>query len=149
MQKMNKFEELLKCKVCQSTFKEPVLLPCYETVCQKDLALEAGKYSIQCTFCGDEHVANESKGFPVDKRTQDFLNLYFDQLIHGAEYKSGKDCIEDMNAKFKEVETLEKDPQNYIYEYFLELKTKVCFNFSLLKIIGSSESCTISFILKK
>ncbi len=127
MLKMNKFEELLKCKVCQSTFTNPVLLPCFETVCQKDLIPTDGKLIIDCKFCGDQHVATADKGFPVDKRTQDFVNLFFDQLFHGVLYKNGKNCIEDLDSKFKELEVLEKDPHNYIYEYFLELKTKVRF----------------------
>lgn len=122
MLKTNKFEELLKCKVCKRTFKDPVVLPCYETICRNDLTNIDGK--LKCFFC-NEHHEHPEKGFPVDKRTQDFLDLFYEQLVHSCAYKTSKASIEDLDTKFKEVNILEKDPYNYIYEYFLEIKTKV------------------------
>ncbi len=123
MIKTNKFEELLKCKLCHETLKSPVVLPCYETICAKDLTVDDNG-QIKCFFC-NEHHTSPTKGFPVDKRTQDFLDLFYDQLIHSSAYKTGKIYLDELEAKFKQVDSLEQDPFNYIYEYFLDIKTKV------------------------
>ncbi len=120
---MIKIEELLKCKVCHEIFKSPVILPCYETICAKDLNVnETAQF--KCFYCQEVHTRPE-KGFPEDKRTQDFLNLFYDQLIHSSAYKTGKTHLDELEIKFKQVDALEKDPFNFIYEYFLDIKTKI------------------------
>ena len=60
MMQMNKFEELLKCKICDNIFKKPILLPCYETICHKDLIYIDGKATIECLLCKKEHIERDT-----------------------------------------------------------------------------------------
>ena len=75
--------ELLKCEFCKRTFETPILLPCGETMCKRDLTglnerEEGVEEVIICYFCGEQHPMPE-EGFPMNKIVENLLkhNIFF------------------------------------------------------------------------
>ena len=71
----------MTCGYCKSFYEQPIILPCHETICRKDLdhlwmhredSLTRG---VQCPFCSAVHQEPAS-GFPEDKKTQAFLKQF-------------------------------------------------------------------------
>lgn len=71
----------MTCGYCKSFYEQPIILPCHETICRKDLANLYTKSddtkirSVKCPFCPNLHEEPVS-GFAEDKKTQAVLKQF-------------------------------------------------------------------------
>ena len=80
MSKVNEFKDTFKCKFCKGILEIPIILPCGETICKKDLpSLFINSNKCLCSFCGEEHEQLD-KDFPSNKNIQKLLDLQVDQF---------------------------------------------------------------------
>jgi hypothetical protein len=95
------------------------------------------------------------KGFSVNKRIQKGLDIKFNTLKLNPVYEECKKEIDDAKNNIEEIETLEKDAENFILKYFEDLKRQVdqrrenlkmkldnCSDEIILSIGSAKESCT-------
>ena len=119
MFQINKFNALFNCQLCQKGLKDPISLPCGETVCTEELS------QANCMFCSDNHKTPKN-GFPANKIVQNQLELNFNKINQNfSQFNDYKKIIEDLNKKLKETESIRQDPEYYIDEYFGELTRQV------------------------
>lgn len=80
-----RMDQLLKCGVCSSRFRNPKLLPCNHTFCAEpclERAVERGKQQVKCPECSAEHRL-PVQGFPNNVTLARFLELR--QQVSGRE----------------------------------------------------------------
>ena len=54
----------IDCNFCQGIFEQPIVLPCGEVICGKDvLLLSDNCATFECFYCDDKHTRPEN-GFP-------------------------------------------------------------------------------------
>jgi len=108
---------------------DPITLPCGYSVCKRhldELLVNAPKEmnKFECELCKEKHCIPE-KGFAINRRIQNGLDIDLNSLKLNTVYDRCKKEVTDANNKIQEIEILEKDPENYIFEYFEELKRQV------------------------
>jgi len=65
-------------------------------------------------------------GFPSNKIVQNQLDLEVNKInLNLSQFKEYHKLLQDLNKNLKEIEMIQKDPDNYIYEYFSELTRQV------------------------
>ena len=128
MLKVEKLNVLITCNLCQHIFTDPIILPCYESVCTKDLTgMLINESTIKCVFCEQEHLKPEH-GFPVDKKIQKLLELQLNELNFETMFPKFKDCkliLNELNFKLNQLDKLNHDPVSFIYEYFSKIRSQV------------------------
>ena len=117
---MEKFSEIITCKVCNKYFSNPVLLPCLKSVCQDHITFESNCQIFKCTFCNKDHVSNE--GFNLSEALIDIINLNLHLDEKTISIKSVLDNLEKVNKK---IDLTAKDPEDFIYNYFSKEKLKL------------------------
>jgi hypothetical protein len=116
-------KKIINCKICFQALEEPVSLPCGETCCKKhQTAFMFGKL---CTLCDQLHPLKLGESFPVNKLAQDLISNKFTELDFGEDYKQAKQKLSELNQKFQEYTNLKSNPQDFIHEFFSNLRNKV------------------------
>jgi len=113
---------LFNCKLCKDVLVDPVILPCGETVCKA----HTGEISQdKCILCPEIHRAPQN-GFPTNKIVTNLLEHKANKInLSFSQFNDYNKIIQDLNYNLKEIETIRKDPDNYICEYFGELTRQV------------------------
>jgi len=76
-------------------------------------------------FCSNIHKAPQ-RGFPINKFAKNLLEDKTNKINFNLnQFKDYNKIIQDLNENLKEIETIRKDPDNYIAEYFGELTRQV------------------------
>ena len=124
--KIEKINNLFNCSFCNELFKVPILLPCGETICQKDLDVLKSSHNdsiINCCFCDKQHH-RPPDDFPIIKRIVDLIELGNDRINFGKTFEHGKNLLKDLDRTIKECEFINSEPSYYIYTYLHELKNQ-------------------------
>jgi len=129
MFKIDQVKNLFDCEQCNQLLVEPVTLPCGYSVCKRHLdeLLEntpKDMNKFDCQLCEEKHYIPEN-GFFVNKRIQNGLNIKLNSLKLNSVYDKCKREITDAKNNIQKLENLQKYPENYIFEYFEELKRQV------------------------
>jgi len=122
MYKIEKNRKLLDCDVCNGLLIDPVSTLCGFIVCKSHLDQFEGTF--QCDLCTSEHTVPKNR-FKVVRRLQDALSIQLNTLDYTPVYDECKKVIEVAQKDVSEIESIEKDPDNYIYEYFEDIKRKI------------------------
>jgi hypothetical protein len=125
MMKIDELKELTKCTHCNETFDVPMVLPCFELICKRHIEnneFKTNNYGfIKCPFCNDEHQIPEK----IDLRIKKLIDLEVNKIDLGKKYSLAKQELMSLDQLVKEFELLNNEPESFIYDYFLEIKTKV------------------------
>ena len=123
---MNDFSDLEKiatCNFCHSIFESPVVLPCYEVICEKHIE-QVKKSSenfekINCHFCFEGHGIPKN-GFPKDIRISKLIEHKFYQMDFGNKaHSNALDSCKELNEMIKKMDNLTTEPESdFIQEYF-------------------------------
>jgi hypothetical protein len=117
-----KLKELFNCKYCSNILQDPVILPCGETICKKH---SEDITKMKCLVCSDIHSMSKH-GFPVNAFAQSQLDIKLYKLnINSRDFQECNLKLENLNKKMKKYESMRNDKENYIYEYFSELRRNV------------------------
>lgn len=130
MLKIEKIKRFLDCDLCQKLLVNPVLLPCGNTICKVHVAelLERRtkqKNSFICELCQEEHLVPEN-GFAVNKRIKSALEDELNKIdVNMSSFNECKAAIKEVERTISLFESKTKDSENFLYDYFEELKRKV------------------------
>lgn len=69
---------IIKCPICEFTFKSPIILPCGHSIC-KWHADDNDDKSIKCMKCFEEHSI-PSNGFPQNETLIDLIDAEIELL---------------------------------------------------------------------
>ena len=123
--KIDELKDALKCNHCNETFDVPMVLPCFELICKRHIENNEFKTNndgfIKCPFCNDEHQIPEK----IDLRIKKLIDLEVNKIDLGKKYSLAKQELMSLDQLVKEFESLNNEPESFIYDYFLEIKTKV------------------------
>ena len=103
---------------------DPVTTICGNTVCKSHL--DQYEDSFQCDLCHRVHTVPKD-GYKVAKKLQDALSIQLNTLELTPVYDECKKVIKEAQKDVAEIESesIDKDPENYIYEYFEDIKRQV------------------------
>ena len=121
--KIDKLKSLFVCQLCKCQYEKPIILPCGEIICEKDLDIfYKNQDSIKnCKFCDKEH--SKSSKIPA-KQTIKLMELGSHQIDFGKTFEYGKNVLRDLDRTIRDYEQINNDPNNYIYNYFNDLKNQ-------------------------
>jgi len=122
MFQFEKINDLFNCKVCKGVLVDPILLPCGETICKAHTdEISKGK----CMSCSGAHTVPK-EGFLENRIVKNLLENRVNKInLNFSQFNDYNKIIQDLNKNMKEIETIRKDPENYISEYFGELTRQV------------------------
>ena len=148
MFKIDLVTNLFNCEQCNQLLVEPVTLSCGYSVCKRhlDKLLENKPKQMnkfECKLCKEKHYIPED-GFAINKSIQNALDIKLNTLKLNQVYEECKKEVTDAKNKIQKIEKLDKDPENYICEYFEELKRQVDLRKKELKL--KLENCSDEII---
>ena len=119
---------ILTCNLCECFFESAIILPCFETMCLKHVEeLKSGygglNEEIKCHFCGEQHQIPRN-GFANNKQVTGMIQLEYHKIELSKSSLANDLCkkIDEIIAKY---ENLNKEPENYIQDYFQELINQI------------------------
>lgn len=119
---MDEILSAINCSNCQKSLKNPLLLPCNHSVCEKHVTEE--QRSIKCLECGQEHEKPEH-GFVKNLALQRIIETGIERMDLGPAYRQVNTSCKKFNLLLDEIENLTQNPDNYIHSLISDLKTKV------------------------
>ena len=124
--KIDQVKNLFDCEQCNQLLVVPVTLPCGFSVCKRHLdeQLDSTPKKIkkfECEVCEEKHNIPDN-GFAMNKSIQNALEIKLNSLKLNPVYEELKIEINDAKNYIQKIENLDKDPENYSFEYFEELK---------------------------
>ena len=127
--KIDQVKNLFDCEQCNQLLVDPITLPCGYSVCKRhldELLVNAPKEmnKFECELCEKNHCFPED-GFAINRRIQNGLDIKLNSLKLNSVYEECKKKINEAKYQIQKIEILEKDPENYVFEYFEELKRQV------------------------
>ncbi len=134
MYKVDKLRKFFDCELCLKTLVDPVTIPCGSNVCKRHIDDVLEKITkddnskndnfLQCVLCYKDHPITK-EGFEINKRLRDGLEIEFNTLKLTPIFDECKVEIQKAKQKVVEIEKLEKNSENNIYEYFEDIKRQV------------------------
>ena len=129
MFKVDKLKTSFDCDECHKLLAFPVLMPCGNIVCKSHIDklqtdINNNISSLACGVCHEEHLVPKN-GFIVHRRLQTLLELELDSLKLSPAFEDCKKEIEATKEKLETMESLEKNSEVYIYDYFEDVKRQV------------------------
>lgn len=120
--KVDEIKTLLNCDICGNLLNKPVTLPCGINVCM--LHLTPSTVTYECTNCNESHPVPNS-GFQLNRLIQKSLQIELNALEFSEKFYACKKEITDVISNADEINAVRSDPDNYIYEYFEDIKREV------------------------
>jgi hypothetical protein len=122
MFKSDQISSLFNCAFCSKVLHDPITLPCGNTVCK----IHSSEISQdKCFLCNKNHSVPED-GFQINTLIQEQLNAQLHTLNHNfSQFNESRKIIDALNKEFNEIESIHKDPENYISEHCYELNRQV------------------------
>ena len=129
MYKVDKIKNFFDCDLCHELLVDPISIPCGNNVCKSHLdrllkKISKEKSFFQCEICKEEHFIPKG-GFKVNKRLQNGLEIQFNTLKLTPIFDECKKVIKTARERVAKIETLEKNSECYIYDYFEDIKRQV------------------------
>jgi chromosome segregation ATPase len=115
-------KEELSCKYCHEIFINPMTLPCGDSICKhhiEELTSSNSSNKFICPLCNEESSVQSLR---VNKFMQSMLEIG----LHEFKINPLLDTLlKNLKNEAKNLETVLKDPENFIYEQMSELKRQV------------------------
>jgi hypothetical protein len=129
MYKIDEIKNFFDCDFCHKVLVDPISIPCGNNLCKDHLDkllknISKGKNIFRCEICQEEHFIPKD-GFKVDKRLQRGLEIQLNTLKLTPIFEECKAVIKKGHESVAEIETLKKNSEGYIYDYFEEIKRQV------------------------
>jgi len=129
MYKINEVKATFDCDLCNKLLVDPVVMPCDNTICKThlDKLITNGsneKSTFICEICQEDHHIPK-KGFIINKRLQKQLRLELNALKVSPVFDQCMKEIDDAKENVDKIGLLEKNAENYIYDYFEGVKRQV------------------------
>jgi DNA repair exonuclease SbcCD ATPase subunit len=116
-------EEDIKCAICKEILLDPVSLNCCgENVCKKhidEILSKQPKNDMLCPICNSD-IQNQK--FHINKAMKSLIERELHKIKIDPEHQN---VLKSFKEKIKTIESMNSDPENFIYEEFAELKRLV------------------------
>lgn len=119
--RVEQLKYLFDCKQCLQLLQNPVTLQCGVTVCEKHLHEITEN---NCPFCNRLHPIPDG-GYRLNEQLKAMLDIELFSIKFSNKFYACKDSIKETGQSYKNIEQIRKDPANYIYDYFEEIKRQV------------------------
>lgn len=123
---IDNFQKYLTCANCNSIYDSPVLLPCNETICKKDLhkfylnTEDDSLRIIKCPFCQEIH--QEPKvSFPENRIVKSILDASNANLNTSTQ----KSALENLKVLYQDYTRLKQNPVTYLEEFYEQLRAEI------------------------
>jgi hypothetical protein len=120
-------DKLIVCHLCNERYsdeKQPLLLPCGQTVCSKCVtAIEFNELTFKCISCQNDHL-NPIDVFPVNKMAKDLSSIEAKDVSRSKECESLKNNLNQLDSFFNDLNEKIKLERNKFKEQCQELKHK-------------------------
>lgn len=130
---MDKILSAIKCDICKSILKSPILLPCSHSVCAEHIT-ESIQPSICCGECRAEHEITEHHSFPLNQALARIIEAEIEALDFGNVHRDAKNSCDRLADVLDRVEHLLKDPNHFTHQRIGELKNAVQLKGEQLKL---------------
>lgn len=132
----NNLIKSLICGYCSNRFEHPVILPCGETICKKDLRdlmKEDEENVIMCYFCSGEHRITKDS-LPQNKVITKLMSETSMELENYKfhTYQRAKKLCMLLKHKVEHANKIERNPSDYLDVFFNQL---------IKQIDSSKENC--------
>lgn len=127
-------KKMLTCSYCSNLYENPIILPCGETICRKDLVDlhmksndDANKFKhFTCPYCSYLHEEPVT-GFHEDRNLKNIIDFHMKEITsHKCEsYRAAKVNMTKLNDAYKEYNNLLQMPHLYLDKQFLKLKKEI------------------------
>jgi hypothetical protein len=129
MYKVEQLKSFLDCEQCNKLLVDPVVMACGKIICKthldKLLTHESKeKNAFICEICQEEHFIPKN-GFVVPDKLQNLLDIELNKLAPSPMFEECRKEIENAKENVVEIGLLEKNAENYIYDYFEDIKRQV------------------------
>ena len=128
---MLNIKKKLECQHCYQVYKDPIfLLCCGNNICKQHIEEFISKSSsnkFSCPLCNQE---NSNQTFKVNTLIQELIENELHEFKLNPKYEK---TLKNLAVEIKNLESLLKEPQSYIYEEINELKRQVDLNREELK----------------
>ena len=129
MYKVDRIKNFFDCDICHQVLVDPISIPCGNNVCKSHLDkllknVSKERSCFRCEICQEEHFVPKS-GFKINKGLQNGLEIQFNTLKLPPIFDECKKVIKTAHRRVAKIETLEKNSEGYIYEYFEDIKRQV------------------------
>lgn len=116
-----KLQKLTLCEYCKHKFKNPVILPCGESICRRHVhdmfrCTDEDRSRIFCFFCGEEHYYDHEKGYPPNKLLQGLIEIEMEKSE--IRYEEARHLCDRLRSDILEIEQIQESPSNYLIEHF-------------------------------
>lgn len=139
---LNDLKGVLTCSYCQNFYEQPIMLPCQESICKKDLnnlymksSNEDIKFrTFKCPHCSCVHEEPLS-GFPEDKKLKKILEVHGigstnngngsnseKQKFSCESFNVARTCCTNLGEIYSEYTSLMENPYTHIDKYFAKVK---------------------------
>ena len=119
---MNEVSNTFTCKICDTIFVKPVILPCLNTICEE----HTNDYLLSsCTFCGGFHDVPKG-GFKRNEMARLFIksNFYLNETEKEIKTELDKESVE-LNTLFETFMNKDDESERILSENFATIKSKI------------------------
>ncbi|RNA10289.1 hypothetical protein BpHYR1_054033, partial [Brachionus plicatilis] len=109
------------CKICDNVFIEPVILPCGNSICQSHVTFEE---IFTCQICSLEHPIPK-EGFIANKLIKDLITTKIHDNLSEKNNQQILNSFSLLENTIQEIEHLEKNPDDFITDFFAKLIHKI------------------------
>ena len=128
MEKFSHLKVMVTCNFCNCIFEDPVFLPCSKSICFKHVEEIKSRYNnseqITCFFCSELHQIPRT-GFPKNIDVAKLIEHDYHRIDYGLTHKSATQLCETLEMNIYDYETLWKEPETYINDYFRKLINQI------------------------
>lgn len=120
-------DSLITCKVCKHKYEDPVILPCFKTICLKHVANKYVTAKFKCQLCDQEHDTPQN-GFISDENMLKFITFglnYVNIEDFGEINSQAKTACQQLESIIKKCQHVTDDYFNYIDDYFSKLRNEI------------------------
>ena len=122
---MESLLEPIQCTKCSEQLKNPVALPCGNSICEKHQNEDRDdNNSVYCSVCDLHHVIPNG-GFIRILALEKLIERKINNIDLGDEYRSAYDKLEDFSELLEKLEKLKNDPSGKIYSKISKLRNSI------------------------
>lgn len=132
MFKIDKVKNLFDCDICDKLLVDPISIACGNTICKVHLDavletetnIDSEFKTFDCELCHEDHFVPK-QGFIVSKQIQDCLKIQLTGLKLTPVFDECKREIKEARENVSMIDSLVKNSDNYVHEYFENIKRNV------------------------
>ena len=141
MSKIANVKRAFDCDLCDEILIDPVTLQCGNSVCK--IHLQKFKKNFHCKLCTNRHRIPKG-GFATNKRMKIGLDIELNTLRAEPIYEECKRKLQEVKQSVSKLELIQTYPEEYLFEYFENIKCEIEFRASTLK--ESIDDCSNELI---